>query len=159
MKQNRNVFVLGIVSLLTDISSEMVFSILPVFLANVLLLDKALIGLIEGIAVSTASVSKIFAERVEKVFGKKKNAILFGYSLSALMKPLFAFAGNWWQVLFFRFGDRVGKGLRDPPRDALIANSTLKKDRGYWFGFHRAMDSVGAITGIIAIILLQKIKN
>jgi len=155
-KFNKNVFVLGIVSLLTDISSEMIFSILPVFMSSVLMLDKTLIGLIEGIAEATANVSKIFAAKIEKIFKKKKTVILWGYSFSAIVKPLFAIATNWWQILLFRFGDRIGKGIRGPPRDAMIADSTSRENRGYWFGFHRMMDRLGAIIGpIIAFVMLS----
>ncbi|MBI4052871.1 MAG: MFS transporter [Candidatus Diapherotrites archaeon] len=150
-----NVFVLGIVSLLTDISSEMIFSILPAFMSGVLLLDKAAIGMIEGIAGSTASVFSLLAPKLEKFFGKKKSAMIFGYGLSAIAKPFFALSTVWWHVLAVRFVDRAGKGLRGPPRDALIADSSDKSSRGFSFGVHRAMDTLGAIIGpLLAFAIL-----
>ena len=152
----KNVIILGIVSLLTDISSEMIFSVLPAFMSGVLLLDKAVIGMIEGIAGSTASVFNLIAPRLEKFFGKKKRAMIFGYGLSAIAKPFFALSTVWWHVLAVRFVDRAGKGLRGPPRDALIADSSDKSSRGFSFGVHRAMDTLGAIIGpVLAFILLS----
>lgn len=152
----RNVWALGIVSLLTDISSEMVFSVLPVFMSSVLMLDKALIGLIEGVAESSASVSKLLAERTERLAGSRKRAIILGYGISTLLKPFFAVANLWWQVLVFRTGDRIGKGLRGPPRDAIIANSVSDEERGFAFGLHRAMDTTGAVIGpILAFLILS----
>ncbi len=155
-KIKKNVFVLGFASLLTDISSEMIFAILPVFMSSVLLLDKTAIGLIEGLGESSASMSKLVSARVQKIFGSKKRLVIFGYSLSTIVKPLFAFASTWWQILFIRAFDRAGKGLRGPPRDAIIADSTDQKTQGFYFGFHRTMDSIGAVIGpLIAFFLLS----
>ncbi|MEM0360610.1 MAG: MFS transporter [Candidatus Diapherotrites archaeon] len=159
-KLKKNVLVLGLVSLLTDISSEMIFSILPVFMSSVLMLDKAVIGLIEGIAESSASVFKLLSAKAEKFLGKKKTVILFGYGLSTVVKPLFAFATNWWQLLLFRFGDRAGKGLRGPARDSIIADSSAQQTRGFSFGFHRTMDTIGAIIGpLLAFLILSLLSQ
>ncbi len=153
---SRNVKLLGITSMLTDISSEMIFSVLPLFLANILHADKAVIGLIEGIAESTASALKLFSGWISDRFGRRKPIVILGYSLSTVTKPLLAFASGWHEVLFVRFVDRVGKGVRDAPRDALIAESSDVKTRGRAFGYHRMLDTIGAIIGpLIAVIVLQ----
>lgn len=154
MKIRRNVWILGIVSLLTDISSEMIFSILPVFMSSVLMLDKSVIGLIEGLAEASSSVFKLASERISRLLGSRKRTILLGYGLSTILKPLFAFASTWWMVLLVRFGDRAGKGLRGPARDAIIADSSPKADRGSSFGLHRSMDTIGAIIGPIAAFFI-----
>ncbi|MFA5049817.1 MAG: MFS transporter [Candidatus Micrarchaeia archaeon] len=159
-KINRNILNLGFVSLLTDISSEMIFSILPVFMSSVLMLDKSVIGLIEGVSESSSSIFKFFSSKSEKLFGGSKRVILFGYGLSTFVKPLFAFASNWWQVLLFRFGDRVGKGIRGPARDSIIANSSNRNNRGFSFGLHRTMDSAGAVIGpLVAFFILAYFNN
>ncbi|MCX8158196.1 MAG: MFS transporter [Candidatus Diapherotrites archaeon] len=160
-KINKNIFTLGFVSLLTDISSEMIFSILPVFMSSVLMIDKSIIGLIEGLAESAASISKLFSAKLERVFKSKKKTILLGYGLSTLVKPLFVFATVWWQILIIRFLDRVGKGIRGPARDAMIADYSNSKNRGISFGFHRMMDTIGAVIGpVFAFLILSLyVKN
>ncbi len=159
-KINRNIINLGFVSLLTDISSEMIFSILPVFMSSVLMLDKAMIGLIEGISESASSIFKFFSSKTEKIFKSNKKVILLGYGLSTFVKPFFAVATNWWQVLLFRFGDRIGKGIRGPARDSIIANSSNKQNRGFSFGLHRTMDSIGAVIGpLIAFFILASFND
>ncbi len=152
-KLDKNITLLGIISMLNDIASEMVFSVLPIFMSTVLMLDKSVIGLIEGVAESASSVFKIVSG---KITGKnKKPVILFGYSLSTLCKPMFAVANSWWMLLLVRTADRAGKGIRSPPRDTLIADYTEKKLRGEAFGFHRMMDTMGAVIGpLIAFVLL-----
>ncbi len=151
---SRNVLVLGIGSFLTDISSEMIYPVLPLFLANVLGAPKSVIGLIEGIAESTASLLKVFSGWLSDRLGRKKPLIIFGYTSSNLIKPLLAVTTSWPQVLGIRFLDRVGKGVRTSPRDALIADSTEKKSRGKAFGFHRALDTLGAALGPLSAFLI-----
>lgn len=148
------IFWVGFVSLLTDLSSEMIVPILPLFLTSVLHTQVGTIGIIEGIAESTASVLKLFSGWLSDQMGKRKPLMMIGYGLSNLIKPLFALTTTGWQVLFIRFGDRVGKGVRGAPRDALIADSTTKEDRGRAFGFHRAMDTFGAVLGPLAAYLI-----
>ncbi|MFQ5596310.1 MAG: MFS transporter [Anaerolineae bacterium] len=151
----RNVVALGLVSLFQDISSEMIYPLLPLFLANVLGADKAIIGLIEGIAESTASLLKVFSGWLSDRSGRRKAWAVGGYSLSALVKPAVALAQAWPFVLGVRFLDRVGKGVRTAPRDALLAASTPAESRGRSFGLHRAMDTTGAIIGpLLAFVLL-----
>jgi MFS family permease len=141
------IFLVGFVSFLTDFSSEMIVPILPLFLTNVLHTSMGTIGIIEGVAESTASVLKLFSGWLSDQMGKRKPLMIFGYSLSNLIKPLFALTTSGWQVLLIRFGDRFGKGLRGAPRDALLADSTTKEQRGKAFGYHRAMDTMGAVMG------------
>ena len=153
---SRNVKILGLTSMLTDISSEMIFSVLPLFLANILHANMAVIGLIEGIAESTASTLKLFSGWISDRFGRRKPIVIFGYGLSTITKPLLAFAGGWHEVLFVRFVDRVGKGVRDAPRDALIAESSETKTRGRAFGYHRMLDTIGAVIGpLVAVGVLS----
>lgn len=143
----RNVVILGFVSLLNDGASEMIYPLLPVFLTTVLGAGPAALGIIEGIAESTASFLKLtsgyFSDRVKR----RKGWIVSGYSISNSIRPLIAVVTAWPQVLALRFADRVGKGLRTSPRDAIIADSTPPEFRGMAYGFHRAMDNGGAIIG------------
>lgn len=148
------IFWVGVVSLLTDLSSEMIVPILPLFLTGVLHTQIGTIGIIEGIAESTASILKLFSGWLSDRMGKRKPLMLAGYGFSNLIKPLFALTTSGWQVLLIRFGDRFGKGIRGAPRDALIADSTNKKDRGKAFGFHRSMDTLGAAIGPLAAFLI-----
>jgi MFS family permease len=149
------IFLVGLVSFLTDFSSEMIVPILPLFLINVLHTSMGTIGMIEGVAESTASVLKLFSGWLSDQMGKRKPLMVFGYGLSNLIKPFFGLTTAGWQVLLIRFGDRFGKGLRGAPRDALLADSTTKEERGKAFGFHRAMDTMGAVMGpLIAYGLL-----
>lgn len=152
------VVVLGIVSLLTDVSSEGIYPLIPIFLTNVLHAQVAAVGLIEGIAESTASILRIFSGWLSDKFGDRKWITVIGYGLSSISKPLFAISQSWPQVLSIRFADRVGKGIRSAPRDALIADVTPPESRGLSFGFHRAMDTVGAVTGpLLAFWLLRSL--
>lgn len=137
----------GFVSLFTDISSEMLVPVLPLFLATVLHAPIRAIGLIEGVAEFTASLMKAFAGWISDRTGRRKPLMVMGYGLSNILKPLMAFTGTWGQVLAIRLSDRFGKGIRGAPRDALIADSTEPALRGKAFGLHRAMDTVGAAIG------------
>jgi MFS family permease len=155
----KNIFVLGLVSFLTDVSSDMIYPILPVFLSDVLGSSKLFIGLIEGIAESTASILKIFSGWLSDKLGKRKFLVSLGYGLSSLGKPILSVVTAGWQVLVLRFMDRFGKGVRTSPRDAMIADSSLSERRGLSFGFHRAMDSGGAVLGPLLAFLFLPLVN
>ena len=144
----RNVWVMSATSLLNDISSEMLLNLIPFFLANILGVRTAIIGLIEGVAETTASLLKIYFGALSDRFGKRKPFAVAGYALSALTKPLLYFASAWGWVLGVRVADRIGKGIRTAPRDALIADSIDEKQRGLAFGIHRAADTLGAFLGL-----------
>lgn len=146
---DRNVKVLGFVSLLNDLSSEVTVRTLPLFLANVLGVKTGIIGFIEGVAESTATLLKITSGYLADRIGKKKALTLWGYGLSGFTKPLLYFANTWGLVLVVRFLDRVGKGIRTAPRDALIADVTPEEHRGRAFGFNKAMDKLGAVIGLL----------
>jgi MFS family permease len=143
----RNVVILGFVSFLNDAASEMIYPLLPVFLTAVLGAGPAALGVIEGIAESTASFLKLYSGYLSDRVRRRKGWVVAGYTISNIIRPLIALAGSWGQVLAFRFSDRVGKGLRTSPRDAMIADSTQPEYRGTAYGFHRAMDHGGAIVG------------
>jgi MFS family permease len=156
----RNVLVLGVVSFLTDASSDMIYPILPLFLSQVLGSSMVFIGLIEGVAESTASILKIFSGWLSDRLGKRKFLVGTGYSLAAVAKPILSVTTAGWQVLGLRFVDRLGKGIRTSPRDALIADSSPRESRGLSYGFHRAMDSAGAVVGpLLAFILLPLVNE
>jgi len=142
-----NVLTSGLVSFFTDISSEMIVPVLPLFLTVTLRAPVAAVGLIEGVAESTASILRVFAGWLSDRAGRRKPLVVAGYALSNLTKPLLAVAGAWPHVLAVRFVDRFGKGVRGAPRDALIADSVGPEHRGLAFGFHRAMDTAGAALG------------
>lgn len=152
----RNVAFLGVVSGLTDISSEMLYPIVPVFLTTALGAPMQIVGLIEGVAEATASFVKILGGRLSDRAGRRKPFVVLGYSLSAISKPVLALAATWHFVLFSRFIDRVGKGLRTSARDALIAGSVEKEHWGKAFGFHRAMDTLGAALGPLAALAMLR---
>jgi MFS family permease len=143
----RNIKALGIVSLLTDASSEMVYPILPLFLANVLGAPVTAIGIIESVAETTASLMKVLSGWLSDRVGRRRPLIALGYTLSNLVKPLLALTGSWPAVLLLRWADRFGKGVRTAPRDALIADSSTEATRGRDFGVHRALDTLGAAIG------------
>ncbi|OGP50117.1 MAG: MFS transporter [Deltaproteobacteria bacterium RBG_13_43_22] len=144
---NRNIFFTGVVSFFMDFSSEMVYPLVPLFLSSVLGVQKSVIGLIEGIAESTASLLKVFSGWLSDRLGHRKWLMVVGYGISTLSRPLVATAPNWGQVLASRFLDRFGKGVRNAPRDALIAESCEAPNLGRSFGFHRGMDTLGAVVG------------
>jgi MFS family permease len=143
----RNVTMMGIVSLLTDASSEMVYPVLPLFLANVLGAPVSAIGLIESLAEAAASFMKVGSGWLSDRVGRRKPLIALGYTLSNLTKPILALSQVWPAVLLLRVTDRVGKGMRTAPRDALIAESSTEAGRGRAFGVHRALDTLGAAIG------------
>ena len=151
---SRNVTFLGVVSGLTDISSEMLYPLVPVFLTSVLGAPMQVVGLIEGVAEATASFVKILGGRLSDRYNVRKPFVVAGYSLSAISKPVLALAAGWHFVLFSRFIDRVGKGLRTSARDALIAGSVDKAHWGKAFGFHRAMDTLGAALGPLTALAM-----
>lgn len=159
-KLDKNVFKLGLVSLFTDISSQMIYPLLPIFLSSVLGVGTAFIGLLEGIAESTASILKVFSGWFSDRLKKRKPIILLGYGLSTIGKPFLYLATLGWHVLVVRFIDRVGKGIRTSPRDALVADSSLPEQRGKAFGIQRAMDRMGAFLGpLVAFAILPVLNN
>jgi MFS family permease len=152
---SRNVWAVTITSFLNDISSEMLLNLLPLFLFNVLGARTAVIGLIEGIAETTSSLLKILSGWFSDHLGNRKGLALSGYSLSTLAKPFLYFATSWGWVLGVRFADRAGKGLRTAPRDALLADSVKKEQRGLAFGLHRAGDTAGAVFGLLITLVIM----
>ncbi|MBJ6800543.1 MFS transporter [Geomonas propionica] len=150
-----NVLVLGLVSFFTDVSSEMIYPLLPLFLTGQLGAGPAFLGAIEGVAESTASLLKLLSGIVSDRVRRRKRLVLLGYSISSLMRPLIGSATSALAVLLIRTGDRVGKGIRTSPRDALIADSVDPSLRGKAYGFHRSMDHAGALVGpLLATFLL-----
>jgi MFS family permease len=157
---HKNVFGAGLASFFMDVSSEMVYPLVPLFLANVLGVNKSVIGLIEGIAEATASLLKVFSGWFSDRINNRKWLMAGGYGISTLSRPLIAVAVGWQPVLASRFVDRLGKGIRTAPRDAIIAESTDKKQLARAFSFHRAMDTMGAVVGpAIALLLLAHFDN
>ncbi len=156
----KNVFVTGLVSFFMDVSSEMIYPLVPLFLSSVLGVNKSVIGLIEGIAESTASLIKVFSGWFSDRLGNRKWLMAAGYGISTLSRPIVALATGWQHVMGSRFMDRFGKGVRTAPRDAIIAESTDKSSLGKTFGFQRAMDSMGAVAGpALAFFLLGILSN
>ncbi len=156
----KNVTIAGLVSFFMDVSSEMIYPLVPLFLANVLGVNKSVIGLIEGIAESTASLLKVFSGWFSDRIGNRKLLMALGYGISTLSRPFVALATGWQHVLGSRFIDRLGKGVRTAPRDAIIAESADKTHLGRAFGFHRAMDTMGAVVGpAVAFFLLGILSN
>lgn len=152
----RNVLALSLVSLLNDTSSEIIYPLMPAFLALTLGASPFAIGLIEGFAESISSILKLFSGYLSDRFDTRKWPVFFGYSLAAVTRPILALVTSWPQVLGVRIADRVGKGIRGAPRDALIASSVPIAERGFAFGFNRAADNLGAVIGpILAFILLS----
>lgn len=151
----RGVWVLGFVSLLMDVSSEMIHSLLPVFMVTALGASAVTVGLVEGIAEATALVVKVFSGALSDALGKRKLLAVIGYGLGAASKPLFALAGSAGMVLAARFIDRIGKGVRGAPRDALVADLTPREARGAAFGLRQSLDTVGAFAGPLAAIALM----
>ncbi len=155
----RNVFALGWVSFFNDLASEMVYPIVPIFLTSFLGVPVAIVGVIEGIAESTASILKVFSGWLSDRFQKRKPFVISGYSLSAFSKIILGLSYIWPFVLVARFLDRFGKGIRTSARDSLITESCPENIRGKSFGFHRALDTLGAVFGPLAAILLLAIFN
>lgn len=148
-KLHKNVWAVSLTSFLMDISSEMVINVLPLFLSNVLGIKTNIIGLIEGIAEATSSILKVFSGWLSDKIGSRKWLAVLGYGLSAISKPFFYFANSWGFVAGIRWTDRVGKGIRTAPRDALVADTVDKDQRGLAFGLHRAADTAGAMLGLL----------
>jgi len=157
---NPNVFFLGMVSLLTDVSSEMIFTLVPLFLFNVLSIGTPIIGLVGGLSESADAIFRIFSGWLSDRMGKRKPLAVLGYSISTVAKPFMYLASSWGAVLAVRFGDRVGKGIRTSPRDALVADSVSAGERGRGFGLHRAMDTFGAFLGLaIAAVIIYQVQG
>jgi len=151
----RTVWLVGLISLLNDAASDMLYPLVPLYLSSVLMAGPRALGIIEGIADATASLLKLFSGVVVDRSGRTKPWMVFGYGLAGLGRPLIAFVKTWPWLLLIRFADRVGKGLRSSPRDALLAASVGAGERGLAFGFHRAMDNAGAVVGpVVASLLL-----
>lgn len=152
----RNVIALSVVSFFTDVSSEMIYPLLPLFLTTTLAASASMLGAIEGAAETTASLLKLASGWWSDRVRRRKPLVVFGYTIASVARPLVAAAQSATQVLFIRLTDRVGKGLRTSPRDALIADSVDPSIRGRAFGFHRAADHAGAVVGpVAAFVLLQ----
>ncbi len=152
----QTVVLLGLVSLFTDVSSEMIYPLLPIFLATVLGAGAQALGLIEGVAETTASLLKLLSGMWSDRLRRRKPLVVFGYTLAGVVRPLIAVAGSWPAVMALRFADRIGKGLRTSPRDAMIADATAPERRGEAFGVQRAMDHAGAVAGpLVAAALLR----
>lgn len=159
-KLPRGVIALGLVSLFMDLSSEMIHSLLPLFMVTVLGVSALSVGFIEGIAEATASITKVFSGVISDWIGRRKSLVLLGYGLAALTKPLFPLAGGIGAVLTARFLDRIGKGIRGAPRDALIADITPPEMRGAAYGLRQSMDTVGAFAGpVLAIALMSATRD
>ncbi|MGA7730940.1 MAG: MFS transporter [Chloroflexia bacterium] len=156
---SRNVFVLGVVSFFTDVAGEMIVPIRSLFLYTLLLTPAPIVGLIEGLAEAASSLLKVAGGVASDRVGARKPFILFGYSLSGLVKPFLALVSGWLPALLIIFGDRVGKGVRTSPRDALLADSTEPRYMGKAFGFHRSLDSLGAAIGPLLTALILTLSN
>lgn len=156
----KNVFILGLVSLFNDIASEMIYPIVPIFLTSVLGAPVSVVGFIEGVAEATASVMKFISGYISDRVQKRKIFVVSGYGLGSISKLLTGLAVSWHFVLFARFIDRFGKGIRTSARDSILLQNATSQNKGYIFGFHRAMDSLGAVVGpLLALILLYLLKN
>ncbi len=150
----RNIWVVTLASFLTDISTDMIVHLIPLFLANVLGARTITIGLVEGVAETTSSLVKILSGRYSDRLGRRKWLTVAGYGLSTLAKPFLVLANSWQGVFGVRFVERIGKGIRTAPRDALIADSISPEKRGLVFGLHRAGDTAGATLGLLAAIIV-----
>lgn len=156
----KNVLILGLVSFFNDLAAEMVYPIVPIFLTSVLKTSIPVVGLIEGVAEATAAAGKYVFGALSDYFRKRKIFVVLGYSFGAVSKALIGLATGWPLVLFARFIDRTGKGLRTAPRDSILLENTRSDNRGFIFGFHRAFDSLGAVLGPIAgLVLLYLLKE
>ncbi len=157
---NPNIFFLGLVSLLTDASSEMIFTLVPLFLRNVLGATTTIVGLVGGLSESADAIFRIFSGWLSDKIGKRKLLAVVGYSISTVAKPFLYLANAWGAVLAVRFTDRVGNGVRTSSRDALIADSVSAGERGRGFGLHRAMDTAGAVLGLaIAAVIIYLVQG
>lgn len=155
----RSIWALGFVSMFMDISSEMIHALLPIYLVTVLGASTLAVGFIEGIAEATANITKIFSGALSDWLGKRKLLTALGYGLAAFTKPVFPLAASLGWVVAARFIDRIGKGIRDAPRDALIADIASPDQRGASFGLRQALDTVGAFVGPLAAIILMSLSS
>jgi MFS family permease len=155
----RNVFLLGLVSLFTDLGSQMIFPLIPLYLVSVLGAGASVVGICEGAAEATASLIKVFSGYWSDRVKRRKPFVLIGYSFSAITKPLFALAKVWPLVLAIRVLERIGKGIRSAPRDAIVAESVDQSVRGKAYGFHRAMDGLGSVLGALLAFILLSVTN
>ena len=156
----RGVIALGVVSLLMDISSELIHGLLPIFLTTVIGTSTLMVGVIEGVSEATVSITKIFSGAISDFIGKRKILVGIGYGLAAVSKPVFPLAGTASEILAARFLDRIGKGIREAPRDALIADITPSTIRGASYGLRQALDTVGAVAGpLLAVTLMALYSN
>lgn len=155
----RNVFLLGLVSLFTDLGSQMIFPLIPLYLVSVLGAGASVVGICEGAAETTASLIKVFSGYWSDRVKRRKPFVLIGYSFSAITKPLFALAKVWPLVLAIRVLERIGKGVRSAPRDAIVAESVDQSVRGKAYGFHRAMDGLGSVLGALLAFILLSVTN
>ncbi len=140
----------GVASLMTDAAGELIYPLLPLFLTSVLGGSAAFVGVIEGVAESTAALLKLVSGKISDRLARRKPLVLFGYGLTSAVRPLIALASSQWQVLAIRFLDRAGKGIRGSPRDAMLADLTPRESRGRAYGYHQAMDNAGAVLGPLA---------
>jgi MFS family permease len=152
-----SIYILGVVSLFNDMASEMIYPLIPVFIKSVLGLGASFIGIIEGVAESANSILKLFSGWISDKAKKRKVFVLAGYALSNIIRPLIGIATSWSFLLGARFADRVGKGIRTSPRDAMICDLAPENRRGYAFGFQRAMDHAGAVIGPLIAGLLMSV--
>ncbi len=160
LKIPRNVFLLGLISFFNDLASEMIYPIVPIFLTTVLHTSVPIIGFIEGFVEAVASITKYFFGAYSDYLKKRKIFVVGGYSMAAISKLLIGLAGGWPMVLFARFIDRVGKGLRTAPRDSLLLENATPLNKGFIFGIHRAFDSLGAVFGpLLALVVLYYLKD
>ena len=156
IKISRNVIALGFVSLFTDAASEMIYPLVPI-LVTLLGSSALVLGVIEGVAETTAAMLKLVSGIISDRVGKRKILVIIGYGISTLIRPLTGAVTAAWQIVFVRMTDRVGKGIRTAPRDALIASSVDERIRGKAYGFHRAMDHTGAVVGPILAITVMAV--
>ena len=155
-----NVFFMGMTSLLTDVSSDMIFTLVPLFLTNVLRAAGTIVGLVGGLSEGADAIFRIFSGWLSDKIGKRKLLAVLGYSISTIAKPFLYLANAWGAVLAVRFTDRVGKGVRTSARDALVADSVSEQERGRGFGLHRAMDTTGAFLGlVIAAVIVYLVQG
>jgi len=157
---DQNVFFLGVVSFLTDISSEMVFTLVPLFITNVLGAGATIVGIVGGLSDSTEGVFKIFSGWFSDRVNRPKLLAVVGYGCSTIAKPFMLLASSWGVVTGVRLADRIGKGVRTSPRDVLVADSVASNERGRGFGLHRAMDTAGAVLGLaLAALIVYRIEG
>ena len=155
----KNVFFLGLVSFFNDFSAEMIYALMPGFITSVLGAPAAFLGFMEGFVDALASILKIYSGWLSDKIGRRKLPAVIGYAIAVSARTFLAFVGKFWEVFVIRVADRVGKGLRDSPRDALIAESVERGELGKSFGYQRSMDALGGIFGPVAALILFPIVS